>query len=319
MSEADVQERDAEALVEELHTLVEELEQYPDTELREKSLDLVQTTLELYGEALRRIVATLDSASARDEIMSRLHGDEIVRAVLLIHGLMPVGLHERVAGAIEHLRPYLISQGCDVELTSVEGGRARVRLIRSGQGAPPLAVLKQELEKALVDVAPDLTGVDVEGMAEQIEATARAAALLGRLAAPSREQESPAAKLVQIKRQPQTPPTAGGPWVAVVRSVGFGEGKFKIVRQGDLNLLVCKLGGEFYAYRNACATEPSHALDDALFESPMLMCACHGYHYDLRRGNCVERAELHLESFPSKVEDDKVKVAFRRTGNRDAG
>ena len=306
MSEAEIQERDAGALVEELNSLVEELEQYPDTELREKSIDLVQTTLELYGEALRRMLAALDSLPQKAEVMSRLYADEVVRAVLLIHGLMPVELYDRVASAIEHLRPYLISQGCDVELTSVEQGRARVRLIRHGQGAPPVAVLKQELEKSLTEAAPDLEGLDVEGMAEQIEATAKAAALLGRLAAPARSEEQPA-QLVQLKRQ--TPSAVGVTWIPVVRALGFDEGKFKVVRQGDINLLVCKVGGEFYAYRNACPAEGGLSLDDALFESPMLTCSCHGLRYDLRRGNCVERAGLRLESLPAKVEDDKVKVA----------
>lgn len=309
MSESDVQERDAGALVEELNSLVEELEQYPDTEWREKSLDLVRATLELYGEALRRIVAALDSLPQKGEVMSRLHTDEVVRAVLLIHGLLPVGLYERVAAAVEHLRPYLISQGCDVELIGVEHGRARVRLIRSGQGAPPVALLQQELEKALTEAAPDLAGLDVEGMAEKVAATARGAALPGRFAAPTQGHEPPAAKLVQIKSRPPSPPAAGVSWVAVVRSIGFEEGQLKVVRQGDLDLMICKIAGEFHAYRNACAAEKGRPLDDALFESPMLTCTCHGLRYDLRRGNCVERAELRLESLPSKVEDDKVKVA----------
>jgi hypothetical protein len=44
-----------------------------------------------------------------------------------------------------------------------------------------------------------------------------------------------------------------------------------------INLLICKLDGEFYAYHNACPAESGHALDDALFEPPMLTCSCHGY------------------------------------------
>ena len=310
MSKVDVQERDAEALVEQLNALVEELEQYPDTEVREKALDLVQLILELYGEALRRMMETLDGLPLKDQILSRLLGDDVVRAVLLIHGLMPVALHDRVAMALKELRPYLLSQGCDVDLVGVDDARARVRLMRSGKGAPPVAVLQKELEKALVEAAPDLAGVDVEGMAEQIEATAKAAALLGRLAAPAQNNAPPAVNLVQIKRASALPPP-GGTWVSVVRAIGFEEGKLKVISHADVNLLVCKIGGEFYAYRNACAAEPSRPLNDALYESPMLTCSCHGYRYDLRRaGVCVEKPELRLASLPLKVEDDKVKVAL---------
>lgn len=310
MSETEIQERDAERLVEQLNSLVEELEQYPDTEVRDKALDLVQIILELYGEALRRMMRSLDDLPLKDQILGRLLGDDIIRAVLLIHGLMPVELRDRVAAALKELRPYLLSQGCDVELIGVEEARARVRLMRSGKGAPPIAVLQQELERALTEAAPDLVGVEIEGMAEQIEATAKAAALLGKLAVPVRGDASPAVNLVQIKRAPTAMPASGGTWISVIRALGFGEGQFKIINHADLNLLVCKIGGEFYAYHNACAAERSSPLDDALFESPMLTCSCHGYHYDLRRGNCVEKQELRLASLPSKVEDDKVKVAF---------
>jgi nitrite reductase/ring-hydroxylating ferredoxin subunit/Fe-S cluster biogenesis protein NfuA len=307
MSEGEVQERDAEQLVAELNALVAELEEYPDTEVREKALDLVQLILELYGEALRRILTTLDSMPLKDQVLSRLMGDEVVRAILLIHGLLPVELHARVAAALEQLRPYLISQGCDVELMGVGGGRARLRLIRKGSGAPPVAALKAEVERALDEAAPDLLGVDVEGMAEQVEATRKAAELLGRIIAPPHADEQQPARPVQIRGKQPEKKGGAGTWVAVVRALGFDEGQLKIVSYAEINVLVCKIGGEFYAYRNECAGG-GRPLDDALFESPMLTCSCHGYRYDLRRGLAIERPELRLERLPLKVEDDKVKV-----------
>ncbi len=42
-------------------------------------------------------------------------------------------------------------------------------------------MLKAEIEKALSEVAPDLAGVEIEGLSEQLEATAKAAAALGRM------------------------------------------------------------------------------------------------------------------------------------------
>jgi len=311
MSERAVQERDAGELVGQLNALVEELEQYPDTEVREKALDLVQIILELHGEVLRRILATFDSLPLKEQILSRMLGDDVIRAILLIHDLLPVELHTRVATAIDELRPHLISQGCDIELLGVDNGRARMRLMRSGKGAPPVAALKLEIEKALDVAAPDLLGIDIEGMAEQVEAAAKAAALLGSIITPARSETPPPAKLVQIKRPRPDTKNVSGTWVPVVRALGFEDGQFKVINYAEINLLVCKLDGEFSAYRNACAAEPGHPLDDALFDSPMLICTCHGYSYDLRRaGACVERPELRLQSLPSKVEDDKVKVAL---------
>ncbi|MBA3241649.1 MAG: Rieske 2Fe-2S domain-containing protein, partial [Acidobacteria bacterium] len=229
-----------------------------------------------------------------------------------VHDLLPEELEARVAKAVDELRPFLISQGCDVKLLGVDDGRARLRLMRSGKGAPPVAALKLEIEKVLDVAAPDLLGVEIEGMAEQIEATARAAALLGAIITPPRGETSPQpAKLVQIKRPRPDTTNVSGTWVSVVRALGFEDGQFKVISYAEINLLVCKLDGEFYAYRNACAAEPESALDDAKLDSPVLTCACHGYSYNLRRaGVCVEKPELRLQSLPLKVEDDKVKVAL---------
>ncbi len=309
MSEVKVQERDAEEMVEQLNALVEELEQHPDTEAREKALDLVQIVLELHGDALRRMLAILNSLPDKDQILTRIGDDDVIRAILLIHGLLPEELHTRVAAAVSELRPYLISQGCDVELLGVDNGRARMRLMRSGKGAPPIAALKAEIENALNGFVPDLLGIEIEGLTEQVEATAKAAALLGSMIAPARSETQQGVKLVQIKRPAPDTKDVSGTWVSVIRSLGFEDGQFKIVNYAGINLLICKLDGDFYAYRNACAVS-QQSLDDALFDSPMLTCSCHGYGYNLRRaGVCIEKPELRLQSLPLKVEDDKVKIA----------
>ncbi|MBA2731711.1 MAG: Rieske 2Fe-2S domain-containing protein [Acidobacteria bacterium] len=307
-----VEAYDAEELLGQLSSLVGELEQYPDTEAREKALDLVQIILKLHGEALRRILATFESLPLKSDIYARMLGDDVIRAILTVHDLLPEELEARVAKAIEELRPFLISQGCDVKFLSVVDGRAQLRLMRSGKGAPPVAALKLEIEKVLDVAAPDLLGIDIEGMAELLEATARAAAMLGAMIAPPQsETPPPPAKLVQIKRPRPDTTNVGGMWVSVVRSLGFEDGQFKVINYAEINLLVCKLDGDFYAFHNACAAEQGNPLDEAVFDSPMLTCACHGYSYNLKRaGACLERPELRLESLPLKVEDDKVKVAI---------
>ena len=311
MSDVVIEERDTDELLGQLSSLVAELEEYPDTEVREKALDVVQIILKLHGEALRRVLATFESLPMKSEVYARMLKDEVIRAILTIHDLLPEELAARVAKAVEELRPFLISQGCDVKLLGVDDGLARLRLMRNGKGAPPLAALKLEIEKVLDVAAPDLLGIEIEGMAEQVEATAKAAAMLSAIITPPRGETPAPAKLVQIKRPRPDTTNVNGTWVSVVRALGFEDGQFKVISYAEINLLVCKLDGEFYAYRNACAAEPALALDDALFDNPMLTCTCHGYSYNLnRKGACVEKPELRLQSLPLKVEDDKVKVAI---------
>jgi nitrite reductase/ring-hydroxylating ferredoxin subunit len=310
MNDLGVPEQDAEEMVAQLNALVEVLENYPDSAIRETALDVVQITLQLYGETLRRILESIGTLAQKEEILARLFSDEVIRSMLLIHDLLPISLQDRVAAALNRLRPFLLSQGADVELVSVEGERARLRLIRSGKGAPQIAMLEQEIRKALTEAAPDLIGVEIEGLAEQLEATAKAASFLKSLISPARTEEAPAAKLVQLKKTPVDKTKVEGHWVAVIRANGLTEGQFRIVHFGEDNLLVCKINSEIYAYRNACA-EGGAPLDDAMFESPMLTCLCHGYRFDLRhKGKCMEKPNLSLASLPAIIEDEKIKVAL---------
>jgi Fe-S cluster biogenesis protein NfuA len=121
-------------------------------------VELVQAIVDLYGEGLARIVAH-DPAC-----VAGVADDELVSHLLLLHGLHPVPLEERVRGALEGVRPYLEQHGGDVELLSVEGGVARLRLEGSCKGCPSsTATLKHAIEDAIQRVAPDIEEIDAEG------------------------------------------------------------------------------------------------------------------------------------------------------------
>ena len=48
--------------------------------------------------------------------------DELVAHLLLLHGLHPVPVRERVIGALDEVRPYLVAHGGGVELLGVDDG-----------------------------------------------------------------------------------------------------------------------------------------------------------------------------------------------------
>ena len=115
--------------------------------------------LELHGEGLERMLAALD-----DDARARLADDGVVGSLLLIHGLHPVPLEERVHEALDEVRPYMESHGGNVELLGVEDGVARLRLMGSCDGcAASSSTLELAVEKALEETAPDLLGMEVEG------------------------------------------------------------------------------------------------------------------------------------------------------------
>lgn len=141
-----------------------EIEALADPKAQAVAAEAVQGLLELYGEALARIVESA-AACAGEGMLDALAADELVSHLLLLHGLHPVDLETRVRQALAEVRPYLNSHGGSVELLGVEEGVARLRLQGSCRGCPSSAItLQQTIEEALQRAAPDLEGIEAEGV-----------------------------------------------------------------------------------------------------------------------------------------------------------
>ncbi len=137
-------------LVGRIESLLEEIDGDP------KAGAAVEALVALYGEALARILAGADPVD--DELLSHL---------LLVHDLHPVDVETRVRRALDDVRPYLGSHGGDVELLGVEKGVARLRLGGTCNGCPSSSVtLRNAIEDAIMKAAPELVGVDADGVAE---------------------------------------------------------------------------------------------------------------------------------------------------------
>ncbi|MGI5204268.1 hypothetical protein ACQEU6_22130 [Spirillospora sp. CA-108201] len=114
----------------------------------------VQALVELYGEALDRIVRL--SADA-----AKLAGDELVCHMLAMHGLHPETPEARVRRALAALEGFLAKHRTSVELTGVDGNAVRLRAAAEGRAAPPRPVL-DAVKRAALAAAPELERVDVE-------------------------------------------------------------------------------------------------------------------------------------------------------------
>jgi Fe-S cluster biogenesis protein NfuA len=155
-----------EELVERVQELLGSLDEIADPVAQQRVQELVGTVLELYGAGLERILGVLaDAGEPALPIRDALLEDGIVASLLLIHGLYPVPLEERVMQALDSMRPYMATHGGSVELLSVEDGVARLRLGGSCDGCPSsAATLEYALKEAIDMAAPDLLGLEVEGV-----------------------------------------------------------------------------------------------------------------------------------------------------------
>src|SRR3954471_492694 len=155
-----------EELVERVQELLGSLDEIADPVAQSRVQELIGTVLELYGAGLERILGILeDAGDPALPIRTALLDDGIVASLLLIHGLYPISLEERITQALDSMRPFLASHGGNVELVSVEEGVARLRLEGSCNGCPSsAATLEHALKEAIEEAAPDLLGLEVEGV-----------------------------------------------------------------------------------------------------------------------------------------------------------
>ena len=159
--------------------------------------------IEVYGLGLERILALVDEHDGRRELRDRLAADGIVASLMLIHGLYPVGLAERVVEALDSVRPYMESHGGNVELLGIEDGIARIRLEGSCDGCPASAsTLELAIKSALDEAAPDLEGLVVEGVGAPRRRRRRPGRLDRAAGGPGGDRRRAAAELVRPRRAP---------------------------------------------------------------------------------------------------------------------
>jgi len=135
-----------------IDALLDRVGELPDPE---PAVELVRELLDLYGEALERILAAADERLAR-----RIADDELVAHLLLLHDLHSLGVADRVERAVRRAAP---GGGAYVQEVEVDGDLARVRLRRGGGcGGGEAGDLAAVLEDAVRNAAPEIDRVEVE-------------------------------------------------------------------------------------------------------------------------------------------------------------
>lgn len=128
--------------------------------------EVVQRLLELYGAGLERVLRHA-AAVEREQgaLAALLRADELVSSLLLLHGLHPAATDERVERAVHDLRARL-GLG-DLELLGVEAdGSVRLRASADPRSCPSSATtVARAIERTILEAAPEVTRVVVEGLA----------------------------------------------------------------------------------------------------------------------------------------------------------
>lgn len=298
-----------EELVERVHELQEALDRAADSNTRELAEELVSSVVQMYGAGLGRIVGALAAAGVSGErIAETLADDPLVASLLLIHDLHPVPLADRVQTALDSVRPYMESHGGNVELLSLEDGVARIHLRGSCSDCAASSVtLELAIKQALEDAAPDLAGLEVEGVAPQTMGGAGLPMVTGSSPAPMVGGPAPiGTELPVIMASPPATPS----WYAVGAVGKLPDGALAAVSVRDRELVIANVDGTLLAYRDACVAcgEP---LRDGSLDAGALKCAGCGRAFFLpRAGRSLDDDGIQLEPVPLLCEEGSVKVAL---------
>jgi Fe-S cluster biogenesis protein NfuA len=150
-----------------IESLVHEIESVADPRVQSRAVELVSLLMELHGAGLARMLELLAQEGAiAASAPGQFAADPLVGSLLLLYGLHPVDLKTRVHQALDKVRPLLKSHGGNVELLDMADGVVRLRLQGSCHGCPSSAqTLKNAIEAAIDEFAPDIVELKVEGVA----------------------------------------------------------------------------------------------------------------------------------------------------------
>jgi Fe-S cluster biogenesis protein NfuA len=152
-----------------IEQLLGKIEGAADPHLRTTVQELVQLVMDLHGAGLDRMLELIRAAGDGGEsIIQKLGRDELVASLLVLYGLHPMSIEARVGEALDKVRPRLRAHEGDVELLSIQDGAVRLGLQANGHGCGSTAqALKEMVEEAVYQKAPDVTALVVEGVGQK--------------------------------------------------------------------------------------------------------------------------------------------------------
>jgi Fe-S cluster biogenesis protein NfuA len=112
----------------------------------------VRALVDVYGTALARVIALVGG-----DVRSSLAQDELVHHLLVLHGIHPQPIEERITRALEELR----SHGDEVELAAIDEGVACLRWSNARGCATSAAGVERAISESVLASAPELRGVEV--------------------------------------------------------------------------------------------------------------------------------------------------------------
>ena len=144
-----------------IEELLLKVEAASDPNLRASVKELVELVMGLHGEGLDRMMELIHASD--DDLARKLGRDELVGSILVLHGLHPLKLEERVAQALDKVSGRVHRDGGEIDVLSLQDGAVRLQLRMTGHSCGSTGqALKTAIEDAVYQAAPDLSSLVIE-------------------------------------------------------------------------------------------------------------------------------------------------------------
>ncbi|HEX2054692.1 MAG TPA: NifU family protein [Actinomycetota bacterium] len=283
--------------MERVQELAAKIDGLSDPTVRKTAQDFMRSIMELYGLGLAKVVQVLsDSGDAGAPMRAELINDGVFASLLLIHDLYPVPLEERVEEGLDSVRPYLNSHGGAVELVRIKDGVAYLRLEGTCKGCPASqATLELAIKKALDEAAPDLVGLQVEGVVDNTPKPGK----------------GPVLPVVSGGKAQSAAPKQESAWFEVEGTMRVPVGQVISADLSGFKLLVANVDGTVLAYKDTCAGCGSPISGGELAEGILSCPSCARKFFLPRAGRSLDEDRLHLVPIPLLYDENVgVRVAL---------
>ncbi len=151
--------------------LIGQIESSGQGSIQAMATELVSLVMELHGNGISRMVELLkQSGLGGIAAIEQFAEDPLIGSLLVLYGLHPQTLEERIDRGLAAARPYLESHGGNVELVTVDAGRVVLRLAGNCHGCPSSAqTMRTAIEDAIYEFAPDVVSIELETASDLAE------------------------------------------------------------------------------------------------------------------------------------------------------
>lgn len=209
-----------------IESLLSAIEQSATPPIAAVAARLTAETTALYGEALERAFTLLHETGQGDTIRAALD-DDLITSLLVVHGLHPQTMEQRVHACLAELADTLGETGGAVEFVGIDANEmVTVRII--GGSDIHLWRTRLAVEKAIDRAAPDHGGIEVLGARNE----------------PPPVESTVFIPIESIRRSaPRRTPRR---WIDVPELAFLAEEGASRFTADDVSLVACNVGGDLY-------------------------------------------------------------------------